>query len=332
MVGSPFHLLSTMSSSSVMTSRSTLMHAALAYLSDEINTLDTLISSRSSLCVSSSPLLSLPSELLYIIRSHLILAITAQLMDRSVSALKRYESTLRVLLCPECIQYNQDVYGKDVWSWEQFSGACGCLQRGWRLKNASSITQPSLSTINPKQFIDRTHWLEYYLSRKSLRFLHGRRIPSSSKSPEIIWDAVSMVLADFNCKLVRAKERQRRLLSREVLVVPHDVENVPVHDEWIDGVTIHRVDRDLGLSLCHSNAIEDASPSSSPPSPRASYFLPDFHKITSREYYPEVALIQPTLDSISSVLATLFAVPVACATLILTIVCLYSRPGAFRVM
>ncbi|KAF8921801.1 hypothetical protein CPB85DRAFT_1427157 [Mucidula mucida] len=322
-----------MASSSVITSRSTLMHAALAYLSDEIRTVDQAIVARSTLptiVISRSQFLSLPPELLAIIRSHLLLAITAQLMDRSVSALKRYELTLRVLLCPECIAYNQDVYGKDVWSWEQFSGACGCLQRGWRVKNVS-VTQPISSTINPKQFIDRFHWLEYYLSRKSLRFLGGRA-SSPKRSPEIIWDAVSVVLEDFNCKLVLAKERRRRLLCRDVVVVPRDAGSVSAEedaDEWLNGLTLDRVDRDLGLSVHHANSIEEPLYPLSP-SPSRPYYPSDFEKLDAGSY--ELSFVQPTLDSIVSLIATLFAIPIACTTLFLTIVCLYSRPGAFRVM
>lgn len=309
------------------------MHAALAYLSDEIRTVDEAIALRRTLPHSvmlRSSFLSLPPELLSIIRSHLLLAITAQLMDRSVTALQRYESTLRVLLCPDCIAYNQEVFGRCIWNWEQFSGACGCLQRGWRLNNVS-IAQPISSTINPKQFVDRGHWLEYYLSRKSLRFLQGRTT-SPKRSPEIIWDAVSVVLQEFNCKLVSAKERRRRQMCRDVTVVPRVVENVPMDghaDEWMNGVALNRVDRDLGLSL-HDSAFcseEPCHPLS--PSPSRPYHSA-YQKLHSWNY--ELACVQPTLDSLTSLISTLLTIPVAFTTLFLTIVCLYSRPGAFRVM
>ncbi|KAK0465523.1 uncharacterized protein EV420DRAFT_1637648 [Desarmillaria tabescens] len=312
-----------MSKPSVVTSRSTLMHASLAYLSDEIRTLDSIITSPSSLPSSCSSLLAMPTEILLLIRSHLLLAVTTELMDRSTSALKRYESSLRVLLCADCIAYNQDVYGKDIWEWEQFSGACSC----------ADIVTPRIrhlptTTINPKRFVDRVHWLEYYLSRKSLRLLRGRPT-SSNKSQDVIWEAVSVVLENFGCKVVMRNPHYRHFLpllhDKTVVVVPE----TECESWWLTGVTLNRVDRDLGLSLHHHNVLEDPVDGVSPP-PSVSR---SFHCSQRKQAFTrQSSILRPTMVNISDALSALFAIPVAFVTFILAILCFYSRPGAFRIM
>ncbi|KAJ3875333.1 hypothetical protein F5051DRAFT_378020, partial [Lentinula edodes] len=190
-------------------SRSTLMHASLAYLSDELRTMDSIISSHNA-C-------SLPLELLFLIRAQLLIQVTDHLIFRSSSALQRYETSLQYMLCPECIAYNQDVYGNDIWGWEQFLGACACFTA----KNPSisspivlrrmdphlsnySISSPP--TLNPKKFTNRHHWLEFYLSMKALRLI--RRCTSEGTVvgdyERVIWDLVSNVLEGYGCQSIRA--------------------------------------------------------------------------------------------------------------------------------
>ncbi|KAK0233577.1 hypothetical protein IW262DRAFT_1452105 [Armillaria fumosa] len=312
-----------MSKPSVVTSRSTLMHASLAYLSDEVRTLDSVITSKSPLPSSCSSLLAMPTEILLLIRSHLLLAVTTELIDRSASALKRYESSLRVLLCSDCIAYNQDVYGKDIWEWEQFSGACSCVDVA-----TPRIRHRPTTTINPKRFVDRVHWLEHYLSRKSLRLLRGRSTPSTS-SQDVIWEAVSVVLEHFGCKVVMGSSRCRRffplLRDTNVVVVPE----MECESWWLTGVTLNRVDRDLGLSLHHPDTLEDLVDGVVPlPSvSRSSRYSQQKQALTLRS-----SILRPTIVNISDALSALFAIPIAFATFILAILCFYSRPGAFRIM
>ncbi|KAK0505733.1 hypothetical protein EDD18DRAFT_3962 [Armillaria luteobubalina] len=312
-----------MSQPSVVTSRSTLMHASLAYLSDEVRTLDSVITSKSPLPSSRSSLLAMPTEILLLIRSHLLLAVTNELIDHSASALKRYESSLRVLLCSDCIAYNQDVYGKDMWEWEQFSGACSCVDVA-----TPRIHHLPTPTINPKRFVDRVHWLEHYLSRKSLRLLRGRSNPSTS-SQDVIWEAVSVVLENFGCKVVMGSSRCRRffplLRDTNVVVVPE----MECESWWLTGVTLNRVDRDLGLSLHHPNTLEDPVDGVLPlPSVSRSFR----YSQQKQTLTPRSSILRPTIVNISDALSALFAIPIAFATFILAILCFYSRPGAFRIM
>ncbi|KAK0456110.1 hypothetical protein EV421DRAFT_1895367 [Armillaria borealis] len=312
-----------MSKPSVVTSRSTLMHASLAYLSDEIRTLDSVITSQSPLPSSCSSLLVMPTEILLLIRSHLLLAVTTELIDRSTCALKRYESSLRVLLCSDCIAYNQDVYGTDIWEWEQFSGACSCVDAA-----TPRIRHLPTTTINPKRFVDRVHWLEYYLSRKSLRLLRGRST-SSTSSQDVIWEAVSVVLENFGCKVVMGSPRCRRffplLRDTNVVVVPE----MECESWWLTGVTLNRVDRDLGLSLHHPNTLEDPVDGVVPlPSVSRSFR----YSQQKQTLTPRSSILRPAVVNISDALSALFAIPIAFATFILAVLCFYSRPGAFRIM
>ncbi|KAG7452157.1 uncharacterized protein BT62DRAFT_285478 [Guyanagaster necrorhizus] len=312
-----------MSQPLVVTSRSTLMHASLAYLSDEIRTLDSVITSH----LSHSSLLAMPIEILLLIRSHLLLAVTTELINRSTCALKRYESTLRALLCADCIAYNQDVYGKDIWEWEQFSGACSCTV------TTNSTPTPRIrhlptATINPKRFVDRVHWLEYYLSRKSLRLLRGRSV-SLNKSHDVIWGAVSVVLGNFGCKVVMGSPCYRRffplLRDKHIVVVP-EMEC----ESWsLTQVTLNRVDRDLGLSLHHPNALEDPVDGFAP---LPSVSRPFYHFHQKQSVIHRSSVLRPTMENISDALNALFAIPIAFMTFILAILCFYSRPGAFRIM
>lgn len=225
----------------VVASRSLLMHASLAYFSMELQTLDSIIQ------VNEVPH-RLPRELLLIIRSHLILILTHNLITQSTSALRRYESYLCRFLCPECVRYNTDIYGHDIWQWE---GPCAC----------AALRRPQSSMSIPRRFSDRYQWLEHYLSRKSIRL--ARRCSSLSRtSSGIIWDLVAEAVRDFDCQIIM--QRGRGLLNgdcsstggtsfTDVLVVPlSSAREVPgseldQDEAWEKRVALSRIQAGLGL-------------------------------------------------------------------------------------
>ncbi|KAJ7492155.1 hypothetical protein FB451DRAFT_960936, partial [Mycena latifolia] len=142
---------------SLTTTRSTLMHAALAHVSLELREFD-LIAFGTLRMRTLSParsLSSMPPEILLLIRSHLLPVLIARFIATSATFLENYEASLRHLICPQCIFYNEYVYGHDVWAWH-LSGPCSCAP------HAAHTRRP-----NPKQFRDRHHWLEAHLSRQS---------------------------------------------------------------------------------------------------------------------------------------------------------------------
>ncbi|KAK1234925.1 hypothetical protein PQX77_001860, partial [Marasmius sp. AFHP31] len=200
----------------IATTSSRLMHASLAYLSLETRTLDAIIIAR-------PPPAVLPTEVLLLIRSHLLTTVTTHLIHQSHSALHRY---LKRLLCTECRSYNEYIYGDNPWVWDP----CGCLL-------------PPTTT----KFIDRREWLENYLSRKSLRFV--KREGEAPRSHHPIWRVVGDVLRGFQCTSVHRANQLVSLLiegngsDADVLIVPDP--GVPLDDK----LRLGRVERELALTV-----------------------------------------------------------------------------------
>ena len=175
-------------------SRSTLMHASLANLTPELLTLDDILQTTTQL----------PTELLLIIRGHLLCSLSADLIAQSAQTLAAYEQSLISLLCADCASYNTDIYGPNVWDWpwDQFSGPClcrgdidDCLERtkaftdkvtqlqceadkSIHIKHISSLCRRSesgelfskgeLLQFSP-QLLDAGFFLELHLSRQARR-------------------------------------------------------------------------------------------------------------------------------------------------------------------
>ena len=196
-------------------SRSTLLHASLAYISPEVQALDDIIYTVPTSASQRLP----PTEILLLIRDHLFERITIQLIEQSKVALETYERSVAELLCSDCITYYLDIYGPDVWQWDHFSGACECVPPGDRdsrttaykspkchnLDHRSKLVQGRTSIPNPRQFVDRQHWLETHLScqtatlpvKQILRHPRSNSsvaLPATSSSSIDVWDVVDFVL------------------------------------------------------------------------------------------------------------------------------------------
>jgi hypothetical protein len=191
---------------------------------------------------------------------------------------------------------------------------------------------------NPRQFRDRHHWLETYLSRKSLRF-RGLS-PQSSPSSTAIWDVVLDVLRDFGCEAIRINPQRRSagmaLLSRwdrqSVLVVPLHSVYASLDAEfwsWTVPVLVLRLERDLGLSRAYNE-----------PRHRFSYLsthrrYSTFELSTSTQSPPDDApvfraVLLHILDTITAPLTAFLSLLFSFVTLLFTVLCYYSRPRALR--
>ncbi|CAA7268106.1 unnamed protein product [Cyclocybe aegerita] len=245
-------MASTAPFATVTTSKSTLMHACLAQLSPELQTMDSIIHATPKAFSCRKP--TLPIEILLLIREFVFPIVTTHLVQQSTAALESYERSLRNLLCPDCIAYNLDIYGPDIWQWEQFTGACACMEiegpgsqrqsyrtSGYRQQgHRSHRTTHVKGGPNPKEFADTHHWLESHLSRQaalrvqqSQSHSRGHHEPHASSSasatalqatprpaPSIdIWDVVSAVLREFGCEAIREREERP---SRAGGAVPSD--------------------------------------------------------------------------------------------------------------
>lgn len=216
------------------------MHACLAHLSSEIQTIDYVIQAIPGSAPYNAP--TLPTEILLLIREWLFPLVTAHLVQKSTTALEAYEHSLRNLLCPDCIVYNLDIYGPNIWQWEQFHGACACLETSespppppptsvdvgfGRHHPPKGLTMVTVATPNPKQFTNAQHWLETYLSREAAALLvkargnyspvdrvtfgHAAVITANNFDDQAvvtvdIWETVAQVLREYNCEFIREHE------------------------------------------------------------------------------------------------------------------------------
>ncbi|KAG5643131.1 hypothetical protein DXG03_001521 [Asterophora parasitica] len=327
-----------MPQSAITTSRSILMHTSLAYLSPELQTLDSILrDSFSGRLIVVPPRLRLPTEILLIIRQHLFPAITTSLYERSTQALARYESCIRRLLCPDCLSYNQEVYGPEIWGWEHFTGACCCRRKG-----SGQAEPPQLPEYgdfwNHNQINPAGHsWLELYLSFES------KRLANCQRSFHSIWDLVGTVLSDHGCRLsdvptASGHPTPRRhghalpLRGMRISIdIPTSVSIVPAeslleaNDSLISAPTIlHRADRDLGLSIAYEKGLQLWKEG---PPPR-------------RRFYSKGSLDPSTLRSqamtfctaITTVAVAALSLPLTFATLALTVLCFYSQSRALRIL
>ena len=338
----------TLTNSAILTSRSTLMHASLAHISQELQTMDFIIQSASNA--------SLPTEILILIRSWLFPIITAQLLVQSATALLAYEKSLRNLLCPDCVAYNLDIYGPDIWHWEQFSGACACLEivepgRQGHARHISKPTklEPNLGMLNPKQFYDSLQWLEHHLSNETaLRPIKYRGYHRSASPDSVslmnIWDIVNDVLREFNCEINHESDGYNRIERGQPKNKRDIVQITPLqHDgldsekttetetdaDWRAYISLRRASRDLGLLLEYPQYF-GASPSVASPSTRrwtnsSDTYIPSFYR------HPK-DLVSEVFCFIASFAAAFLSLPITFATLALTILCFYSKPRLFRIL
>lgn len=324
-------------------SKPILLHAALANISHELTTLDYVIR---------SPHRNLPTELLLIIRAHLSTVLTTQLFTESTRALSEYESNLRRLLCPDCISYNHDIYGPDVWEWQQFSGPCNCIP-------TARNEQLSLH-VNPQQFVNPLHWLEHHLSLQ---------VASISPPQSSIWDVVTDVLKRYHCDILKedldnfpviqgkslspsvfyyrrtldygSSRRSRipptiRIQTRSSIL--HFLEETGIGESGDAGdafrtdVVLRQASRELGLTLELNDVF------SSPRAPTTHTFSWSSRKPLDLplQRAPFLGLSVSSIPSytyalLSVVLETAVSVPMTIATIALTVICFYSRPIALRV-
>lgn len=302
------------------------MHASLASLSSELRTFDDIL--QNSLLTKFNimpPRLRLPPELLLLIRQHLLPTLTTHLYQRSMHALCRYESSLRKLLCLDCIAYYQDVYGPDIWQWEQFSEPCICSGSKGNIGGVNSEIPEYWDILGTKhRFVDRSSWLEFYLSFES------SRLPDSGIYFISIWDAVDMVLLNHGCRISSAMIRSADICrlqlpaSNIIHIIPTTAPRTERGHSSLQTI-LHRADRDLGLSLEYEGGLEIWRENPHPRRPHSS-------KYAGLHVQPFHILFLRMLQGITALAAASVSFPLTLATLAFTVLCYYSRPRSLRLV
>ena len=319
------------------------MHATVAYLSPELQTFDAVVRlhSQHRLHIDSpshTTLLSIPPELLLLIRAQLMPLITTHLCELSMAALSQYESSLRNLLCTECRSYNDDIFGSDVWQWENFSGPCACHEIGGKgsRKQAASHSTKCPPRPDPNQFTDPRHWLESYLSCR----LSNSPLPSTR-----IWKAVSDVLLDFGCAIETGNDTSRSSAEQEGGLVslvngrrppawiyrPRFLSVIPAMtrecgDIRAQAVNLSRARRALGLDYEYPEDLKSKLAACEKGVFRhTSRSMTDRRLVTFKLPFPH-----STATIVVRPISVCLAFPLATTTFLLTIMCYYARPGAVR--
>ena len=296
---------------------------------------------------------SLPTEILIIIRSWLFPIITAQLLAQSATALLAYENSLRNLLCPDCVTYNLDIYGPDIWHWEQFSGPCACLEivePGRQAQSHSSKhTTPNLGMLNPKQFYDSLQWLEHHLSNETVLRIKYRGYHRSASPDSVsmtnIWDIVNDVLREFNCEINHKSDAYSRIERGQSKNKRDIVHIIPMQHDALDSektietdtdanwrayISLRRASRDLGLLLEYPQYFDASRSVASPFTRRRTNSESSDTFIPSLYHHPK-NLFSEVFCFITSFAAVFLSLPITFATLTLTILCFYSKPQSFRI-
>ncbi|KAJ7103064.1 hypothetical protein B0H15DRAFT_191685 [Mycena belliarum] len=295
---------------SLTITRSTLMHAALAYVSPELREFDLLAfgTLRKRTVSRSLSLSSLPPEMLLLIRSHLLPVLIAYFMETSASFLRDYEASLRRLICSQCTFYNEFVYGRDVWMW-RLSGPCPCAPH-------APLTR---RLVNPRQFRDRHHWLEVHLSRQSLRF---RGLSSQySTSPSAIWDMVTVVLSEFGYEPALLSRRDRQ----SILVSPLPSNPIP---QQMAPLVLRRLERGLGLAWDYREPLHTSLGTTPSQTVHCTYA----HASEQADAPISPIFLPYHLHGIPTHLSTIFSTLISFVTLFFTVLCYYMKPGALRVL
>ena len=334
----------------ITTCTSTLMHASLAYLSDEVITLDSIIRDHST-ALAPTTKTYLPTELLILIRADLFSIIAEQLVVESAAALLEYEEALRELLCVDCAEYNQDIYGPDVWQWEHFSGPCMCVMGKYKMQQGYRRRRSDTLPPNPKQFFNSQHWLEARLSHVALHFRHNQRRSSSG----FIWDIVAEVLREYGCEVAHLSDGftapsngqgrgtmtaigwSRVGLNRDrvQITIPEDRRS---GDFWMIQAILLRANRELGLGQRYPDLFHRTRDAPSMcMSLNAGLSRCENHGSSLRYRYSNIDIIwtDPFLHCLRffatgfsaclSLLATLTTLPLA-------ILCFYSKPKSLRMI
>lgn len=270
---------------------STLMHVCAAYLSPEAQTFATIrkFYSEHKLIIDSpaqTTLLSLPSEILLAIHSHLIPLIITHLIQHSNASLASYESTLLSILCADCQAYTTYIYGSKVWNWPYFPGPCTCAQftlravvgrgmqqwfglreltkmctGGWLgLSNCASVDPISAKEKNVASsglvlYSSPDRWLEAHLS-EYVSFHSRRRLkgsPEDMSNEPLIWFAISTVLHELGCEMAGAGSLYR--LSRKYIrpLMESHQEGEMQETTWRRNAIIQEATRELGLGYTYGD-------------------------------------------------------------------------------
>lgn len=275
------------------------MYCALAELSPEMQTFDDILDRG---CPSSPSTHTLPTEIMLLVREELQLSLIAQAVDLSARALDAYDASVRHSLCGDCLTYNQDVFGDDIWRW-QWSGPCAC-RADRRRRNAHRETR-SFRTVG--------EWREHHSSSC---------IPTSS-----IRAAMSFILERHGCQSPALNASSVGALPEMVVITasPPAVERCQTwlgeDAAWCSEVIVQKARRELGLSVAEDLDVAMQKKNGGHGGPAAKEH-PRHHCTT--------VLSHSALGAVASGCAAVLTLPVLSVAFVVLVACHYVRPFGIR--
>ncbi|TFK77542.1 hypothetical protein BDN72DRAFT_49138 [Pluteus cervinus] len=300
----------------IHTSRHALMYTSLVYLTPQIMTLDFMIAYPSGA-------VHMPVEILLLIRRNLIPLIAELLVLHAQKALQNYGVKLSKSLCSDCFVYQHEVYGPDVWQWQQFRGACRC----------TGTTGMYLQLDDPPYFPSPACWLVNYLSSEVRRLRHSH----TAHFANAIGDAVSAALLRYGYDLhvptasgYAHEPLEWSDIHTRVLVVPRLQYGNPT---MTDDLT--QVDALLSSTLFHAK-LDYSHPASSDGLDTSRVQLQPFSMLKyCHTVMPSTFFSTSTSDRMHTLLVLIaapFTIPLMILTMLLTICFFYARPASFRIV
>ncbi|KZT27564.1 hypothetical protein NEOLEDRAFT_96377 [Neolentinus lepideus HHB14362 ss-1] len=240
---------------SLLLPAATLLHTALALRTPSLDSV-VLLSPR------------LPPEILNEIHSALLASLAASLAASTTAALKDYQRRVKASLCKDCRDYNETIYGPDIWKWDGYKGPCLCRaqQAVWRTAHRRSPWDFIRKFLAPREaprhtsrrvvpqedvpvFASRDAWLADHLSRHAL--CHGCAS---------IWDAVDLALRPYGCRVAPATHTTVAIVADSQ--DPHD---------WALRRVVHDLMLSEALPIAPSIRYSECTPSRSALAPRKSF-------------------------------------------------------------
>ncbi|KAL1713670.1 hypothetical protein EV715DRAFT_277139 [Schizophyllum commune] len=294
-----------MSSAMIATSSSALAYATLAELSTEMQTFDAILDNTGAYHTSPPFHPQLPVEIMLLIREELQSSLVYRAADDAVRALDAYEAAVRRSLCGDCLAYNQDVFGDDIWRW-RWSGPCAC-RADRRRRHTHRETRP---------FRTLGDWLEHHLSS---------RTPASS-----IREAMSLVLGRHGCQssalLPSAASSVGTLPETFVITAsPSAVARcqgrIGEDTEWCSEIVLRKARRDLGLAVAASLDFALQRKIDAP------------GDSTTKEPVRQHSTILPSyaLSAVAGGCAAVLTLPIVSIAFVVLVTCHYVRPSGIRV-
>lgn len=221
------------------------------------------------------------------------------------------------------------------------------MQQGHRRRRSDTLPP------NPKQFFNSQHWLEARMSRVALPFRHNQRKSSSG----FIWDIVADVLREYGCEVAHdhllsddgpaapSNGQGRGTMTaigwsrvgldrdRVQITIPEDRRS---GDSWMIRAILLRANRELALGQSYPDLFHRTRDVFAPTmcmSLNAGLLRCENHRSSLRHRYSQnIGSFLQCLRFFATGFSACLSLLTTLTTLVLAILCFYSKPKSLRMI